>query len=135
MAGNIHDLFTTLTGVKQDFKTNFKEDAKSDWKVDWAHSPIVSGPVPVASAAPVISGSLTHPAVLTATSPGTWSNTPTSYTYQWYNSYSGALPGATASTYTLQASDVGQNIAVHVTAHNAAGASTPAVSNVLGPIV
>jgi hypothetical protein len=63
--------------------------------------------------------------VLTAT-PGTWSGTPT-FTYQWERT-SGAvwasISGATASTYTVTAADVGSKLRIAVTATNAAGSST-----------
>lgn len=136
MSGNIQTLYTTLAGVKQDFKIDWKEDAKKDWKTDWAVTapPAPPTPVPVNSVAPVISGSLTHPAMLSATA-GTWTNSPTSYTYQWFNSYSGAIGGATAATYTTGAGDVGYNITCHVVAVNAGGNSVAAVSNSLGPIL
>jgi hypothetical protein len=94
--------------------------------------PIVP-PVPVNSVAPVVSGSLTQGSTLTTTN-GTWTNSPTSYHYQWYNSSTGAISGATSSTYATQASDVGDDIYCAVTAINAGGDSTPADSNSVGPI-
>jgi alpha-tubulin suppressor-like RCC1 family protein len=68
---------------------------------------------------------------LTATS-GTWTNSPTSYTYQWQRcdtsggNCSGIGGGGT--TYTLQADDVGSTIRVVVTATNPQ-ASTSATSD------
>lgn len=38
MANEITTLYTTISGVKQDFSTNWKENSKSDWKIDWAVS-------------------------------------------------------------------------------------------------
>jgi hypothetical protein len=32
---NITELFTTMAGLKQDFKKDWKETSKKDWKVDW----------------------------------------------------------------------------------------------------
>jgi hypothetical protein len=86
---------------------------------------------PLVTVMPVISGSLAHPAPLSCTT-GTWTNSPTSYTYQWYRAGT-AIAGATASTYTTAAADVGQILACNVTATNAAG-SDNATSNSLGPI-
>ena len=54
-------------------------------------------------------------------STGTWSEEPTSYTYQWqrcvYESECAAITGATSSTYTPVEGDVGYGIRVQVTAH------------------
>ena len=142
MSGNIQTLYTTIAGVKQDFKVNWKEDAKLDWKVTWAVTGSGSGsgsggtpstPVPVNTVLPVISGNLASPAVLTATT-GTWTNNPTSYAYQWVDSYNGPIAGATSSTYTTTMTDVGYSITCHVIAINAGGNSAPATSNSLGPI-
>jgi subtilisin family serine protease len=60
-------------------------------------------------------------------SPGVWSGSP-AYSYQWQRcDASGAgcagIPGATASSYLLTASDVGATVRVQVTAANSAGAS------------
>jgi hypothetical protein len=85
---------------------------------------------PINTGAPTISGTPQQGQTLSA-STGSWANTPTSYAYQWQDC--GALlctniPNATASSYSLQASDVGSTIDVIVTASNAAG-STPAASS------
>ena len=89
-----------------------------------------SCPAPAApsnSVAPTISGTTTFGSVLTATS-GTWSGSPT-YGYQWQRasstggSYSN-ISGATSSTYTLVAADVGQYLKVNVTATNGGGSTT-----------
>jgi hypothetical protein len=62
------------------------------------------------------------------TSPGTWTNSPTSYTYQWERG-SSEIAGATSAAYTLTVDDMGANIDCQVTAHNAGGSSLPAISN------
>lgn len=82
---------------------------------------------PVNSVAPALAVGSVEPGQVVSTSTGTWSNTPTSYTYQWYR---GASPigGATANTYTLQNADNDQSIKCRVTAINAGG-STAADSN------
>ncbi len=59
---------------------------------------------------------------------GTWTNTPTSYTYQWFRDAS-SIGGATASSYLVDAADIGAVLTCKVTAHNAGGASAPATSN------
>ena len=88
--------------------------------------------VPVNTAPPTISGSAAVGQTLTA-SPGSWSNSPTSYTYVWQRCNStgsscSPIGGATASTYTVQAADLGSTIRVAVTAMNSGGSSAPATS-------
>ncbi len=99
-----------------------------------------AGPIagaPVNTAAPAITGTLGVGKVLTA-STGTWSNTPTAYTYQWQRSTNsgstwGAITGATGSTYTTATADAGADVRVIVTATNSYG-SAAANSAAAGPI-
>ncbi len=105
-------------------------------------SPIASGP-PASTSAPTISGSPTQGQVLSA-STGTWTGyPPPSFTYQWQRcdqSGSNCTPinEATASTYTLEAADVGSTLVVVVTATNSSGsaqassATSPVISG--GPV-
>jgi hypothetical protein len=98
---------------------------------------------PANSAAPTISGSSTQGQVLSA-STGTWTGyPPPSFTYQWQRcdqSGSNCTPinEATASTYTLEAADVGSTLVVVVTATNSSGsaqassAASPVISG--GPV-
>jgi hypothetical protein len=94
--------------------------------------------LPAAPAAPLnlvppsIAGTATQGDALSATS-GSWTEAPTSYAYQWQecNALGEACadaPGATASGYTLTASDAGHTMRVLVTASNAGG-STSAISS------
>jgi hypothetical protein len=93
---------------------------------------------PVNSALPTISGTAVVSNVLTVTN-GTWNGYPISYsyTYQWYNSSVGAIGGATSSTYTLTASDVGFTVYAIVTASNGISSSgtaqTASTSTVVSP--
>src|SRR6185437_10236786 len=85
-------------------------------------------PAPTNSAPPVVSGSPTQGSTLT-TNNGSWNNSPTSYTYVWQDCDSSgancaAISGATASSYTLAASDVGSTVRSVVTAKNAGGSGT-----------
>ena len=77
---------------------------------------------PVNSVLPTVSGSTTVGATLTV-SPGTWTNSPTSYQYSWTrcNPTCAGISGANASTYTLTNSDQGATIKVLVWALNAGG--------------
>ncbi len=82
------------------------------------------------TAAPKATGSAQVDARLTA-APGTWTTTPTSYTYQW-NADGKAIPTATASTYTPPAALLGHKLTVTVTAHRTGyvngTATSPAVT-------
>lgn len=59
---------------------------------------------------------------------GTWSGSPTSFSYEWYLCSSTAscvsIPGATASTYTPVESQFGSTLRVLVTATNVAGSAS-----------
>ena len=98
-----------------------------NWMEAW--EAITSGPppAPVNSTLPVISGTTTIGSVLTTTN-GTWTNSPTSYTYQWKRGATNI--GTNASTYTLVIADSTAAITCVVTATNAGG-STPATSNTI----
>lgn len=99
--------------------------------------PVITPSAPSNTAVPTVSGTAQQGQVLTATT-GTWTNSPTSYAYQWQTSANGTsgwanLTGATSSTYTAQAGDVGNYLRVQVTATNAGGsnaASSAATSQV-----
>ena len=82
---------------------------------------------PVSTSAPVISGTTTLGSVLTTTN-GTWTNSPTSYTYQWKRGVTNI--GTNANTYTLVAADSTASITCVVTANNAVG-SASATSNTI----
>lgn len=94
-------------------------------------------PAPQNTVLPVVSGSNIQGHILNTTT-GTWTNSPTSFTYQWQdcNSSGGScanITGATTNAYTLQAGDVGDTVDVIVTATNSSG-STLATSVFVGPI-
>ena len=80
---------------------------------------------PAGQSAPTISGTTVQGDVLTEHH-GTWTNSPTSYTYEWLRCNSvgascTAIAGATAQTYTLTAADVGGELVMLETATNAGG--------------
>ena len=95
----------------------------------YVNSPITTSAVitPANTAVPAISGTTTFGETLTSTT-GTWSNSPSSYAYQWSRSATSGgsytnISGATISTYNLVAADVGQYLKVTVTATNASGSA------------
>ena len=77
---------------------------------------------------PTITGAARDGSTLTAHHGG-WTNSPTSYAYQWQRCDSagancGSIGGATSQHYTLTTSDVGHRLRVVVTASNSAGSGT-----------
>ena len=98
------------------------------------HDVVVSTPpvsAPSNTALPQITGTTTAGQQL-ATSNGSWSGSPTSYTYQWQDcdtagANCGPIGGATSSGYKLTPSDVGHTVRAVITATNSGG-STPANS-------
>jgi hypothetical protein len=108
-------------------------------------TPLATPVVPVTASGPTINGTPIVGSVLTC-DPGTWSNTPTSYTYQWLRMRNDSFPfsgltaylyddggppvivGTNAATYTLVSGDAGKKIRCVVTASNASGAGVPAVT-------
>jgi hypothetical protein len=85
-----------------------------------------SGPAPVNTSLPVVTGSAAYGATLT-TSTGSWTGSPSpTYAYGWLQcDTSGAscnpIPGATSATYRVQAGDVGATLRAQVTATNSSG--------------
>lgn len=88
------------------------------------------GNPPSNTSIPIISGSLVQGSTLTTTN-GTWTNSPTSFDYQWLSN--GTPVGLDQNTYITQVSDIGDNITVVVTASNGAGSGN-ANSDPVGPI-
>ena len=98
-----------------------------NWMEAW--EAITSGPAaaPVNTVLPNVTGTAVVGNALTTTN-GTWTNSPTSYAYQWKRGATNI--GTNANSYTLVNADAGQSITCVVTATNAVG-STPATSNAL----
>ena len=85
---------------------------------------------PVNTLIPAVTGSNYVGSLLTTTN-GTWTGTPTSFSYQWKRGATNI--GTNANTYTLVIADANTNITCVVTATNASG-STPATSNIFSPL-
>jgi hypothetical protein len=90
-------------------------------------------------APPVLSGAAGESQLL-STSEGSWTHAPSGYGYTWQRcSASGtdcsAIPGATAATYSLTASDVGYTLRAAVSASNAAGTSASSATSAATAVV
>ncbi|KWV43853.1 hypothetical protein AS026_19475 [Rhizobium altiplani] len=86
---------------------------------------------PVNTVTPAITGSALVGSTLMV-SDGTWQNSPSSYSYQWFRNGT-ALSGATANIFALMAEDYGTTFSATVTATNVIGSTTASTNNV-GPI-
>jgi hypothetical protein len=87
-----------------------------------------AGAAPANTAPPTISGTPQAGQTLTAAN-GTWSNSPTSFTYQWQRCNSAGasctnIPGETGQTRIVANDDVGNRLRVVVTARNAVGSAS-----------
>jgi len=87
---------------------------------------------PTISSSPTITGTARTGSTLTASSPGSWTGSPTSYAYQWQRATSGGsysnIPSATSSSYDLTDADIDKYIKVSVIATNSVGSSSAALS-------
>src|SRR5437899_3690783 len=103
-----------------------------------------SAAAPQNTALPQVSGTAKEGETLTASN-GTWSNSPTTFGYQWRRCASdgracGDITGATKQTYVVVAADVGHTLRVVVTASNADGKAsatadaTDVVDSKSGPV-
>jgi hypothetical protein len=100
-----------------------------------AASPAKSGATPTNSVEPRVLGTVAIGSTLTATN-GTWTGSPTSYTYQWRRcpqdggvgeaSNCGVIPDAAKSAYEVRKADAGFTLRVRVTATNADGSASAA---------
>ena len=95
---------------------------------DSAATSAVLAPPPVNSVLPVItySSPINWGQTLTC-STGTWSNSPSSYSYNW-KSNGVSVQNSASNSYVVQSSDVTKTITCEVTATNEAGSGTPAAS-------
>jgi outer membrane protein assembly factor BamB len=95
-----------------------------------ATAALAKKPVPVNTAPPTVSGTPAQGQTLSGTT-GTWTNSPTSYAYQWQRCASGGascgnVSGATSPSYVVSATDVGSSIRLVVTASNQGGSASAA---------
>ena len=103
-------------------------------------APACHGPArPGNIARPTISGTLESGQMLTA-SPGSWTNDPESYEYQWEvcspdGESCEPIAGADTATYVVSENEVGKRISVEVSASNRGGNGGPVSAEVTGVIV
>jgi Big-like domain-containing protein len=100
--------------------------------------PVLPAPPSIGSTKPAIAG-VPQQGITLNVSNGTWNNTPTSFSYLWEDcdgsgNNCSAITGATASSYTLQPSDVGSTVVAQVTASNAGGQGS-STSGSVGPVL
>lgn len=93
---------------------------------------VVGGTAPFNTVAPAVTGTAQVRQTLSC-STGTWSNSPTSYAYQWQFGTTN-ISGATSNTYVVDAAYVGSTIRCIVTATNAGG-SISANSNSTSAVI
>jgi hypothetical protein len=96
-------------------------------------------PVPVNTVEPTISGTAQKSQTLTEVH-GEWTNSPTSFAYQWLRCDSSAgncvpISGATSQTYVPASGDVGHTIKVRETTSNAGGPGSPATSSATAAVL
>ena len=97
--------------------------------------------VPVTVTPPSIQGAQVRVGYTLTAVVGTWTNDPTSYTYQWQHDVSGngtfsnVSVGGTSSTYVPVVGDIADSLRVQVTAINGAGSSSAASSLGTIPII
>ena len=100
-----------------------------NWMEAWEAITAVP-PAPVNTTPPALSYYLRYEGEPVDTDDGTWDNSPTSFTYQWYRDAT-PISGETLSQYILTSDDVDTEITCQVTAINATGSSTPEPSDAI----
>jgi len=99
------------------------EPVNGNWMEAWEAITATPPPAPVNTVAPVLSYVYRYEGETVTTDDGTWDNSPTSFTYQWYRDAT-PISGETLSQYTLAAADVDTDVSCEVTAINAGGSAT-----------
>jgi hypothetical protein len=105
-----------VTGSRPGFQSKTVSSAATD--------PVSAGKAFTSAPSPTLTGVAIVGETLTATL-GTWDPTPTSVTYQWFNSNSTSpISGATGPSYLVRNSDVGGTLTLRVTASRSTFAKT-----------
>jgi hypothetical protein len=120
-----------LTAADRGHAVVLVADVGSPGRTATAQSPpltIQDQPLPQATIMPTVYGTTTRTYTMSATG-GSWSNNPTSLSYQWERCDGtghncAQIPGATETTYQLTTADEGRTMTVAVSAANSSGANT-----------
>jgi len=123
--GEINEVIVTNELSNSD-RVNLESYLAAKWSIAGVPTP------PAMSIAPTITGIARTGETLT-TSNGTWTGTPTSYSYQWQRAATSGgvysnIASATSSTYMVSDSDAGYFIKSSVVATNGVGSSSAALS-------
>ena len=98
------------------------EPVNGNWMEAW-EAITATPPVPVNTSPPVLIYGGRYEGEPVDTDDGTWDNSPTSFTYQWYRDAT-PISGETLSQYILTSADVDTEVTCQVTAINGGGSAT-----------
>ena len=105
------------------------EPVNGNWMEAW--EAITAVPVaPVNTTPPALSYGQRVGGDLASTDDGSWTGSPTSFTYQWYRDAT-PISGETSNSYFLDTPDEDKYVSCQVTAINATGSSTPEPSDAI----
>ena len=91
--------------------------------------------IPTNTVAPTVTGDNLYVGSKFNVIPGTWTDSPTSYNYQWVDSNGNNFINATSSSFTASSTAISRSVGIKLSATNAAGTSSYVTSsNFLGPI-
>ena len=117
----------TVAGLEAGKTYHFRIVATSSIGTTYGEDNIFGGPGN--TALPIVSSTTPDQNVPETTTTGSWTNSPTSYSYQWERCNAEGkecanISGATSSTYTPVAADAGHELVAKVTATNSFGSNS-----------
>ena len=132
----MRDILATIGGTPEN-STDYLQDivlayggsepVNGNWMEAWEAITAVP-PAPVNTTPPALSAKYRYEGESVDTNDGTWDNSPTSFTYQWYRDAT-PISGETLNQYILTSADVDKYVTCQVTAINGGGSSTPEPSD------
>jgi beta-lactam-binding protein with PASTA domain len=91
--------------------------------------------IPTNTVSPSVTGDNSYVGAKFNVVPGTWTDSPTSYNYQWVDSNGSNFLNATASSFIAGSTAISRSVGIKLAATNSAGTSSYALSsNFIGPI-